>query len=248
MQKPALHTALIDADVLVYRVGFSAEGLDEGIAIARLDETYGRILEATGAEKTRCFLTSTDKSNFRFGLYPLYKANRTQPKPQHYQLMRDTLVNQYQAIVVGGEEADDALGKHQEEGSVIVSNDKDLDMIPGWHYNFVTDWMYNISPLEGYRWFYMQCLEGDRSDNIPGVPKIGKVKALRMLEGCENEEEMFKTVLEKYLGAFGEEDGPGQLWLVANLLWIRRKGMESWHLNGSPVSRETLLQYSQSMA
>jgi len=252
--------ALIDADILVYRVGFASEEAEEGIAKWRLNDMISRMLDSVEADDFTCYLTSTDKSNFRFTLFPEYKAHRKQPKPKHYDFLRQVLVEEYNAEVVTGIEADDALGIAQwkppskllvfpedrkqaekileSQQTIICTIDKDLDMIPGWHYNFVKERKYNISDLEAYRSFYWQVLVGDKaSDNIEGCPGIGKVKATRYLEGCTCEKEMYDLVVRKY----HENSTADALWLAGQLLWIRRKPDQGWtRTNGEVVSKSTL--------
>lgn len=236
---------LIDGDILTYRIGFTTEDVEEGIARWRLEELIERIMDQTGTKDSVIYLTSADRSNFRFELFPEYKANRkNKPKPKHYEFLRNTMEKEFMAQVISGEEADDALGielTKSGEDAVVATIDKDLDMIPGWHYNFVKEVLYKISPLEGMRSFYYQCLVGDKStDNIEGCPRIGPVKATRMLEGAECESEMFQTVLRQYLRAYGDE-APERLWLAGHLLWIRREPGQSWTLpNGEVASKSQL--------
>lgn len=241
-------TALIDGDLLVYRIGFTTEDVDEGIVLWRLRELVDRIIQESEATESMIFITSTDKSNFRFELFPEYKANRKdKPKPKHYDFIRQTLFDEYFAVLVKDEEADDALAKwliQLGDKGIICSIDKDLDQIPGWHYNFVKQRKYQISEIEGWRCFYTQCLVGDKAvDNIDGCPKIGKVKANRMLEGCESEKEMYQTVLKAYQNAFPDtESAVSALWLAGNLLWMRRKDRDPWtRPSGEVVSKEQLL-------
>lgn len=247
---PSFNTALVDGDILVYRVAWASENEPEGIARARLDELFDRIMLGTSAEKALVFLTSDDQSNFRFKLFPDYKANRKdKPKPQHYKFLREYLKDHYLATEVFNQEADDAIGiaAGHEKDSIICTIDKDLDCIPGWHFNFVKDEIYNVDELSAIRWFYHQCLEGDKAtDNIEGCRGIGKVKAARMLEGCENEEEMFQTVLQAYEKVYPVNEAHDRFLLAGSLLWIRREPDQPWVLNGSPVSKETLQRYSTS--
>lgn len=238
--------ALIDGDILVYRIGFTTQDVDEGIAKWRLDELLERIMAGCEAPESTIYLTSNDRSNFRFELFPDYKAHRKdKPKPIHYDFIRQTLVEDYMAEVVTGQEADDALGiALTEDPTLIVATiDKDLDQVPGWHYNFVKEKIYNISELEGWRSFYYQCLVGDKgTDNIEGCPRIGDVKATRSLEGCESESEMYNKVVEHYLNAYlNLEMAVEKLWLAGQLLWIRRAKNQSWtRPNGEVVSKTTL--------
>lgn len=76
--------ALIDGDLIVYRVGFTVENEEEWIAIARANDTMRLILEETNCQDNYQVFISDSGNNFRLGLFPEYKANRTQPKPKHY--------------------------------------------------------------------------------------------------------------------------------------------------------------------
>ncbi len=58
-----------------------------------------------------------------------------------------------------------------------MSIDKDLDMIRGWHYNFIKDKKYFIDDQQAIKHFYTQILTGDRVDNIIGLRGIGPKKA-----------------------------------------------------------------------
>ena len=82
-----------------------------------------------------CF---TDRSAFRRELSPNYKHSRKRkPKPIGYKPMKDELLqmpNAYKAI-----EADDLIGifasrlLRLEEEYAVVTRDKDMNQIPGWH-------------------------------------------------------------------------------------------------------------------
>lgn len=242
--------ALIDGDLLVYRIGFTTQDVDEGIAKYRLQELVDRIMQECECKEAYFYITSTDKSNFRFKLFPDYKAQRKdREKPIHYDFIRNLLVSDYMAEVVYGIEADDRLGielTKDPENQVLVSIDKDLDQIPGWHYNFVKQRMYKMDELEAWRSFYFQCLVGDKStDNIDGCPKIGEVKATRSLEGCESEKEMFETVALKYLNAYYDpETAAEKLWLAGQLLWIQKLPDQPWtRPSGEVVSKTNLKQF-----
>lgn len=240
--------ALIDSDVLVYRVGFASQDKEEAIAGWRLDESIARMLHQLETEEYRCYLSSTDKSNFRYQIADDYKANRKQPKPIHYEYLRSRLFSKHMALLVEGQEADDALGidsltLENDYTKIICSIDKDMDQIHGWHFNFVKNRLYNISEIEGYRQFYSQLLIGDKAtDNIEGCPGIGPVRANRLLEGATSEQEMFQTVIEEYLNAFKENQPSDRMWVASQLLWIRRIEGKGWtrHLSGEVVSKESL--------
>ncbi len=229
--------ALIDSDLLVYRVAWTTLADPIGIACWRMDEMLRGIQEALQTNQYKCFLTSHDGSSFRHEIYDQYKATRKPEKPVHYHALRSYLLETHGAEMVYGQEADDALGITQTalspptghilgyaqakcEGqpepiddykSCIVSLDKDLRQIRGWHYNFVKKEMSFVTPEQGLRHFYMQLLMGDRIDNIPGVYGIGPVNAKRILAKCVTEEDMYRAVLDAYGGRTAEVLRNGQL-------------------------------------
>lgn len=110
-----------------------------------------------------------------------YKGNRDPShKPVHYDSIREHLRVKYNSYMTSGIEADDAVSiyarKHYETGGgplVICTIDKDLDQIPGNHYNYMSKVFYAITETEAERWFAYQCLAGDTTDNILGVWKCG---------------------------------------------------------------------------
>lgn len=130
---------LIDGDAILWRTGWIFERSQAQTATSSLIDD---IVKATEATHTEIYLGSTDKTNYRYAVYDKYKANRKGAKrPPNERTVRKYLIEKCQAKVVTGAEADDALGIRQTEclkkqvASVIASNDKDLDMIPGEHYD-----------------------------------------------------------------------------------------------------------------
>lgn len=196
----------------------------------------------------RLYLSPEDKSNFRYSVAKTkpYKGNRKDPKPVHYEAVREYLVNKFGTLVVRDEEADDGLGIAQMKNldqSVIVSIDKDLNMIPGWHYNFVKKEFQYIEFGEAAKNFYMQMLTGDAVDNIPGLPGWGPVKAEKWFkETCGTKlpsvELLHEATKKAYITheAQVRPDLPEAIVNRANdyfleqgrLLWIRRKPEEIW--------------------
>lgn len=210
-----------------------------------VDDRIKGILEAVGATEYRCFLTG--KGNFRERVATIlkYKGTRHAPKPYHYQNIWDHLVKKYNATVITGMEADDAISIAQYKGdgnTVICSRDKDLRMVPGFHYSWQCGDrqpekpLYKISEQQGhYNWAY-QMLVGDTVDNIWGVPGYGPVKAAKILKDCTNKRDFELTLCRIYESVFGVEDIQYQAWdgrwLVTNyheiykenhyLLWMLR--------------------------
>jgi 5'-3' exonuclease len=182
--------ALIDGDLIVYRCSASCEPTKSKperepliSALSRADELIYRILNRIAPKEYRVFLGGSE--NFRKTLSSDYKANRTQPKPEHFDSVRNLLVEEWQAEVCAGYEADDGIGMSATTNTVICSIDKDLRQIPGSHYNFVKDEAFEVSEREAVRNFYTQMLTGDSSDNVRGIDGIGPVRAGRILDGVD---------------------------------------------------------------
>lgn len=216
-------TALIDADIVAFRCAASNDVEDgEEIAVLRTDKLMRDILAVTEAQDYRAFLTGSN--NFRKQVNPEYKANRKdKPLPRWLNSCREYLVTEWKAEVTDGYEADDALGMAQNSDTILCSIDKDLDQIAGQHYNFVKQEFYEVLEIDGLRHFYKQLLIGDRSDNIFGVDKIGKVRASRLIDPLNEEEDMYATVRDLY-------DSQERLLTNGQCLWIWRKENDIWQL------------------
>jgi hypothetical protein len=225
--------ALIDGDILLYRIGFTTEQESLQIAEYRMATYIKDILARIPCDDYKPYLTDS-KGNYRMLINPEYKGNRKQPKPRHYNLLKSYLINYHSAIIATGQEADDALGIEQTilgDDSIICSIDKDLLMIPGWHYNFVKDNVTYISRKEGLRHFYGQLLTGDPVDNVKGLSGIGPKKAAKILEGCKNEQEFKTAVFAAYTNKFPDfstEKIRETIQNTGRLLWIRRQHGEFW--------------------
>lgn len=212
------------------------------------------ILEATKATSHTIFLSANDGSNFRYAVAKIpgphgagYKAGRPE-KPKYYEDIRNYLLEEWEADEIFEMEADDALGIYQTEDTIACHQDKDIDMIPGNHYNFVTKEFYNAWDVGelyldknkikgvGVKWFYAQLLLGDNTDNIPGVKRYGPKTVYNLLKDLDTEEELLSAVWKVYKKKFKKE-ALDRIEEVANLLWILRtkednKGLEIRHKLG----------------
>ena len=59
--------------------------------------------------------------------------------------------------------------------------------------------------LESLTFLYTQVLTGDTVDGYKGCPKIGKVKAAKILAGAENEARLLMACHKAYFKVYGEE-------------------------------------------
>lgn len=138
-----------------------------------------------------------------------YKANRKDDhKPYWYQQIRNYLTEWWDAEVIEGREADDecAIVQHQSsEDTIIATIDKDLDQVPGWHYDYGKKRFYYTKEDEGHLLFYKQVLSGDSTDNIPGCYKIGRVRADRIVDAAYLEYGMdHDKIWETIVGVYDE--------------------------------------------
>jgi hypothetical protein len=221
--------ALIDGDIVTYRCAAATENDDVNIACWQAGEMMRRILHETNAVGCHCFLSGSN--NFRYGLYPDYKANRRDvPKPRHYAAIREYLCSNWNASVTDGHEADDAMGVAQmnEEGTIICSIDKDMLMIPGWHYNFVKQEQRLVSPLEGLRHLYWQAIMGDKVDNIPGFDGLMRSKVPKKMEWMIEHLSEMTDERDMYQFVFDHHTAEVPLDVCLKCLWIWRKENDIW--------------------
>lgn len=129
--------ALWDGDTLVWRYGWSES---RPAVTANLRNFIKKYTDAYELESHKFFIGNTKHTQFRYKLDKEYKANRTDSKrPPLEKYVRSLLIAEHDAVICKKMEADDALGIVQCDmlskgvDSVILTNDKDLDMIPGYH-------------------------------------------------------------------------------------------------------------------
>lgn len=247
--------ALIDADILCYEFG-NMKDLETGELLAWpivrkfVDERIEEIVNATEATEKALYLTDS-ASNFRNKVATIlpYKGHRAQEKPPHWRDIREHLVDNYDAEVQYGIEADDAcgitqcannyvahnmaLGGHSFTETIICSRDKDLKMIPGWHYSWACgnqkEEKFFVTKEEGIRFFYKQLLTGDATDNILGLYRVGpKASCVKDLDSMTEEKDMALHVISEYKARFGNH------WYRfmsenAALLWIHRHKHDDIH-------------------
>lgn len=187
---------LIDGDLLLFKATVAAEYesnpegdiwlLSTNLQQAR-DIWDSQIKSITEALKTDdLVVVLSGPEDFRRALEPSYKGNRKgKRKPLGYNVMKEWLYERHPDRVIFNDclEADDYLGILATTPDcpkrIIVSDDKDLQTIPGSLYRQGTLHEISISMADGF-WLY-QTLVGDASDNYKGCPGIGDVKAKAIL-------------------------------------------------------------------
>lgn len=242
---------------LIYRCGFAIEKHNKELdilevepvkhAFYNINSMMKKILSTTECDQYYGYLTSSDKSNFRFSIFPDYKANRKDArKPIHYDELRQFMQKRWNAEMVYGQEADDAcsimhcslnnLGFDMTiHNSVICSFDKDFNNVPGWHYNYVKDEVYYVDETEALQNFYLQILTGDNSDGIPRIKKGWKKKdAEEKIRRAKTEDEMVEIVYKELSSVLEKNETCAILDILekrGQLVWLRRTEGELWTPN-----------------
>lgn len=149
-----------------------------------------------------CF-TDDNGRNFRKKILPTYKANRGK-KPLAYAALKKYLKDTYDSCQIDYLEADDCLGilstlQNYKDNCIMISGDKDINTLAGYHYDFIKDEYYHVSQEEADVFFLQQVLTGDTTDGYSGCPSVGKVTAARLLKESPTWETVVKTYEKKGL-------------------------------------------------
>lgn len=221
---------ILDLDIIVYRVGFAVKD-DEPIeyALSTTKNAIHNILDRF-PDRTSQWLYLSGKGNYRDDLatFAVYKGNRDPShRPHYYAEIKEYMLAHQGAILIEGQEADDAIVQKQwenkDKSTVICSIDKDLRTCPGFHYNFVKDTLDYVEMVDANAFFFHQLLVGDRTDNIPGIKGVGEVKAKKLLDPCQKDvNKMREVVVQEYKKQYGM-DAERAYHEISNLLWIRRE-------------------------
>lgn len=243
-----------DGDGLAYYCS-GGEGVTPGEARGRL---VSKLLEAkklSGAESI--VIEATHNGSHKGHRYAVarvkpYQGQRTHgQRPANWQHLRDI----YDSGSIGGipvvqtmiAEADDQFSRYSREDQVIYTQDKDMRMVEGYHLDWMTGQSIRVprgawevlhgEKVYGRKWFWLQILQGDAVDNVPGLPAYRLFKG----DGSYTEKKIGEKTAEKYLSSTSgvHDEGHarivvrdlyrsfyGDRWLVemleqAVLLWMR---------------------------
>lgn len=221
---------LIDGDIVAYRSAFATQDLlpkdaEEKFEIL-IDYILEQCLEFPRPDDYEIYLTG--KTNFRHEIAKshVYKGNRKDAqKPIHLGHVRQYAIQKFGAIVSDGEEADDLIAIEATRNgheTIVASIDKDMLQIPCKHFNFGRNEWYDVDEWSGLKFFYKQILTGDAADNIIGLYKVGPVRAEKMLDGANTEQDMWQRCIAAYSN---DRDRAIE---NARLLWLRRFEGQIW--------------------
>ncbi len=221
-------TLLVDADIFAFKASSATEGVfyfggkeSEPAVDENLEQclkTADRLIEdvANKLKASRIIICLTDESNFRTTVYPHYKSNRQDVrKPSTLRATKDHFAATYDTYKRPGLEADDCMGILSTHPTlitgkkIIVSEDKDMQTIPGLLFNPKKDTkVRTISEVEANRYFMQQTITGDATDGYPGCKGVGpKSKYVAELADCTTLKEMWAAVKLAFIDkGFTEQD------------------------------------------
>lgn len=209
------------------------------MALGKAEEKIQKIFDRTGCQSAELYFTDGRK-NFRYQVKKDYKANRTGRVPTGLIVIKLALLAKYPGQLCTAFEADDIVvwkKKQDPEKYIMCAVDKDLlYSLAGTHFNYYESTKYDIDMkwlevdhITSIKWPYMQCLVGDKTDNIEGVPKIGPKKAEQALSNLCTHEELWQAVVEAYERAGKTYDDAVQTMRLVNMHQFNGTEIELWH-------------------
>ena len=225
--------AIIDGDVFNHWSARATETPEE--AEEKLHELMEDAIASSFADEY--VVAVKGKGNYRKEIFSEYKGNR---KPLDADLKErivrthKVLISEYDAKMAHDQEADDLVRIWAEEARndgkdfVVVAEDKDLNCIPGPHYNPKKGIHFYVTEEEALLLFHQQLLTGDSADNIKGLWKVGPKTAQKILAEVESKDYM-KAVIDTWKERRPDDWQEG-LDMCGKLIYIRQQPDEIWSL------------------
>lgn len=251
----------VDGDMICYECAGNEE-VTPGEARQRALNKIGQLQARSGAETVNVHLTAPGchkGERYLIATVKGYQSARSgKGKPKNHGYLQDWLSGYvgpaFKVKAWNDREADDgiaacayyAIGKAP--GRIVIATaDKDMRMLPGLHVDWKTGELITVAPgaydvvgpvngkQYGTKWFWLQMLQGDAADTIPGLPSyidngkpklLGEKTAEKLLAGCRDNHQAFTEVYGLYceyyehLG-FTQDEADDRFCEQAALLWMR---------------------------
>lgn len=230
--RKSLKNCGLDPDKLTWEAVYEADPVE--FALGRTKSFINDILRCLNTTAYKGFLgTENDVSLFRNSVATTlpYKGNRKGfKKPEHYNSIREYLTNYHNTEIVAGIESDDAIAMYltKHKDAIAVHQDKDINQVPGKHYNPVTGDIYDITEDDASRNFWQQVLTGDKTDNIPGLYRIGPKTAEQIILPATTEKSRYEHVKDAYRVHSKKKDYEAYLKEQASLVYLLRHEDDYW--------------------
>jgi hypothetical protein len=203
------------------------------------------ILEKPWVEDIRIVIGGQGNYREHIAFTQPYKNTRP-PKPLAFLELKEWMIGHFgeKMVIVDGVEADDVVATFgwwgynrakfvddlNENPIVMIHTDKDINQVPGWHWNkdSGSDSPHWIDETQAARYFWIQMLTGDTTDCIPGLPgvtqalaglfgikgrKLGPVNAGKVIDRIYDERKIATRVLFCYKEYYDENPYPGKTWV-----------------------------------
>lgn len=243
----------VDGDLLCYWAGGNEDttvGQSRANALRKIE--FAR--EQTGSESVVVHMSaaSCTKGDRRIiaTVKPYQGQRRSDRRPKNWAYLRsffeDYPGQDFRVKVWATREADDGIAYMAYffdtlagvvPNRAIYTGDKDLRMLPGYHLDWQTGEtvavpmgafeVYNSdrSKVYGTKWFWLQMLQGDTADNIPGLPKldgkpVGPARAEKLLAGAKSDSGAYDIVSNCFAFEYADE-WQDRFVEQAMLLWLR---------------------------
>lgn len=210
---------LVDGSSYLYRAFFASQQADlrtqEGFptGAVRVVTSMLRSLLKQYPQSPVTVVFDAKGKTFRDDLFADYKANRPsmpddlrlQVEPIH----RIVRAMGIEVLVEDGVEADDVIGTlareatEQQRSVIISTGDKDMAQLVNEHVTLINTMNNTLLDVDGVKEKFgippeliidLLALQGDKVDNIPGVPGVGEKTALALLQGIGGIAELYKNL------------------------------------------------------
>lgn len=170
----------------------------------------------------------SDKTNFRYEIFPEYKNKRPEKNEIMSQLKKWAMKKYH---FEPNTEADDVVAYYVRKGGLGFTTDKDLFKgVAGIWFNshYMHRRWIRTNDEEANKFFMCQSLSGDGVDGIPAIAGIGLVKAKNHLEKVGYS---WDEALKFYISKGHDKDYmQTMVRLVAMNQWTPKKGVQLWKL------------------
>lgn len=232
--------ALIDADYLKYIFSSRmSKKLDESNCTLShrnhffeevSDEVIFDLVQKIIDPMVFCF-SGKSYNTFRYHLAveKEYKGNRK--KEELYEgadtdthRFMNKIIEKYNSLLFSDLEADDIVSVLQDpHNTYIVSKDKDLFQIPGYHYDWMKNQIYEITNEQALLHLSKQIIKGDSTDNIGAIPGMGDKKTDEFIMSLGPNVKVFmNSILSLYCQKFGIFEGVDRFSETVQLVKMRR--------------------------
>jgi len=168
----------------------------------------------------------SDHKNFRYDIYPEYKAKRETKNPLLSSLKKWAMKKYH---FEKNTEADEVVSYYVKKGGLGFTTDKDLFKgVAGRWFNshYKHRYWVKTSKEDAHKFMLMQVLAGDPVDEIPALPRVGLLTAKKLLDKFGWD---WKGVVKAYESKGFDED---YAILTRNLvdmnIWHPKKGITLW--------------------